>query len=110
MADAINRTTGQHVASVDRAYYPDADWIIFDRTNIDQIPAILAIPQHYRKITGDVVTEMSQAEKDVVDAAAVTAAAAAAAVVEHADNTAAVAAGLAVGTQYRTGDLLKVVH
>jgi hypothetical protein len=31
-------------------------------------------------------------------------------VAEHADNAAAVAAGLAVGTLYRTGDALKVVH
>jgi hypothetical protein len=31
-------------------------------------------------------------------------------VAEHADNAAAVAAGLAVGTFYRTGDALKVVH
>jgi hypothetical protein len=29
---------------------------------------------------------------------------------EHADNGAAVAAGLAVGTLYRTGDALKIVH
>jgi hypothetical protein len=32
------------------------------------------------------------------------------AVAEHADNAAAVTAGLAVGTFYRTGDVLKVVH
>lgn len=32
------------------------------------------------------------------------------AVAEHADNAAAVTAGLAVGAVYRTGDLLKVVH
>lgn len=32
------------------------------------------------------------------------------AVTEHADNAAAVAAGLAIGTHYRTGDLLKIVH
>ena len=32
------------------------------------------------------------------------------AVTEHADNAAAVVAGLAIGTQYRTGDLLKIVH
>jgi len=31
-------------------------------------------------------------------------------VAEHADNAAAVTAGLAVGTFYRTGDVLKVVH
>jgi hypothetical protein len=34
----------------------------------------------------------------------------AAAVAEYADNAAAVTAGLAVGTFYRTGDVLKVVH
>jgi len=32
------------------------------------------------------------------------------AITEHADNAAAVAAGLATGTHYRTGDLLKIVH
>jgi len=28
----------------------------------------------------------------------------------HADNAAAVAAGLSVGARYRTGDFLKIVH
>ena len=32
------------------------------------------------------------------------------AVTEHADNAAAIAAGLTTGTHYRTGDLLKIVH
>ena len=32
------------------------------------------------------------------------------AITEHADNTAAIAAGLSVGAHYRTGDLLKIVH
>ena len=32
------------------------------------------------------------------------------AITEHADNAAAIAAGLSVGTHYRTGDLLKIVH
>ena len=32
------------------------------------------------------------------------------AITEHADNSAAIAAGLSVGTHYRTGDLLKIVH
>ena len=32
------------------------------------------------------------------------------AITEHADNAAAVAAGLATGTHYRTGDVLKIVH
>lgn len=31
-------------------------------------------------------------------------------VTEHADNAAAITAGLAVGTRYRTGDFLKIVH
>ena len=31
-------------------------------------------------------------------------------IVEHADNAAAIAAGLTVGAIYRTGDLLKIVH
>ena len=28
----------------------------------------------------------------------------------HADNAAAIAAGLPIGTRYRTGDFLKIVH
>ena len=32
------------------------------------------------------------------------------AVAEYADNAAAVAAGLPIGTRYRTGDFLKIVH
>ena len=32
------------------------------------------------------------------------------AVAVHADNAAAVAAGLPIGTRYRTGDFLKIVH
>ena len=32
------------------------------------------------------------------------------AIAEHADNAAAIAAGLAIGTHYRTGDDLKIVH
>ena len=32
------------------------------------------------------------------------------AVTEHADNAAAILAGLSIGTHYRTGDLLKIVH
>ena len=32
------------------------------------------------------------------------------AIAEHADNAAAITAGLVVGTHYRTGDLLKIVH
>ncbi len=31
-------------------------------------------------------------------------------VTEHADNAAAIVAGLPVGTRYRTGDFLKIVH
>ena len=31
-------------------------------------------------------------------------------VTEHADNAAAIAAGLPVGTRYRTGYFLKIVH
>ena len=32
------------------------------------------------------------------------------AITEHADNAAAILAGLSIGTHYRTGDLLKIVH
>lgn len=31
-------------------------------------------------------------------------------VTEHTNNTAAIAAGLPIGTRYRTGDFLKIVH
>lgn len=105
MSDVVNRTTGQYLKSVNTPDYPEADWII----NPD-LSALGRVPQIYWKVSGDSVIEMTQAEKDTVDSAARTARDAAADMVEHADNAAAIAAGLSVGQEYRTGDILKVVH
>lgn len=65
MADVLHRTTLQFLTSVNTPDYPSGTWVI----NPDMSP-VAGVPQKYWKLTGDVVSEMSQAEKDVVDAAA----------------------------------------
>lgn len=66
MADVLNRTTKQYLQSVNTPNFSVVDWII----NPD---LSLVLPQEpnsiYWNITGDVVTEMSPAEKAVVNAA-----------------------------------------
>ena len=64
MADVLNRTTLQYLQSVNTPDYPVVDWVI----NPD-LSGVAGVPQKYWKLTGDVVSEMSQAEKDAVDAA-----------------------------------------
>jgi hypothetical protein len=65
MANVINRTTLQYLKSVNTPNYPTAAWIIN--------PTLPQIAPKYWKISGDDVLEMSQAEKDAVDAAEATA-------------------------------------
>jgi hypothetical protein len=60
---AINRTTKVYVVGADPADYDPVVWLV--TTNVS---AIQNISQEYWKITGDVLGEMTQAEKDVVDA------------------------------------------
>lgn len=63
MADVIHRATFVQHYSVHTPDYPAQDWIV----NPD-LSAVSAVPKQYWKITGDVVSEMSQGEKDAVDA------------------------------------------
>lgn len=69
MADAVNRTTKVYVQSINTPDYPIGEWII----NPD-LSGVVGVPNRYWVITGDVITEMSQGEKDALDAAALEAA------------------------------------
>ena len=64
MADVLHRTTKDYRRSVSTPDYPSQDWII----NPD-LSAVAGQPVKYWTITGDVVSLMSQAERDAVDAA-----------------------------------------
>lgn len=66
MAADLNRTTKQYLPSANTPDYPVEDWII----NPD-MSAVVGYQPVYWVITGDVVSLMSQAERDAVDAAAV---------------------------------------
>lgn len=64
MATVLNRTTKQLILSANTPEYDVADWII----NPD-LSDVNSLPPKYWNIVGDAVQEMSQAEKDAVDAA-----------------------------------------
>lgn len=64
MASVLNRTTLQYLQSVNTPDYSAEEWII----NPD-LSAVAAVDQRYWKLVGDQVVEMTQAEKDAVDAA-----------------------------------------
>lgn len=64
MADVLNRTTKQYLRSVNEPDYPQVDWIWSP-----DVSALAGVPTKYWNISGDLVTEMTQAEKDAVDAA-----------------------------------------
>lgn len=68
MASVLNRNTMQYLRSVNAPEYPAEDWII----NPD-LSAVAGVDRKYWKISGDAVSEMSQAEQDAVDAAEVAA-------------------------------------
>ncbi len=74
MADVLNRTTLQFLASVNTPDFPVGSWVIDP-----DMSAVANVPQKYWLLTGDVVSEMDQAAKDVVNAAAAAAQKAAAA-------------------------------
>ena len=63
MASALNRTTKQYLTSVNTPDYPVADWIVDP-----DLSAVVGFPSIYWVITGDVVTLMTQVERDAVDA------------------------------------------
>ena len=70
MADVLNSETCEMRASVNEAQAPyNADpWVVITR---EQFTLWSTIPQIYRKWTGVAVEEMTQPEKDAVDAARV---------------------------------------
>lgn len=63
MAAVLNRTTKQYIPSANTPDYPAAQWIINPN-----LSAVIGFDSRYWIITGDAVTLMSQAERDVVDA------------------------------------------
>ena len=66
MPNYLHRTTKQYLQSVSPASLsePAANYIF-----MPDLSAVVGVPVIYWVITGDVVSEMSQAEKDAVDAA-----------------------------------------
>jgi hypothetical protein len=69
VANVLNRTTKQYIASANTVEYPVVSWII----NPD-LSAVIGFDSKYWTITGDVVSLLSQAERDALDAAALGAA------------------------------------
>ncbi len=69
MGDFLHRTTKQYFKSISNVdlLEPLANYI-----SQPDMSAVEGVPSQYWVITGDVVSEMSQAEKDVVDAATLT--------------------------------------
>lgn len=65
MAAVLNRVTKVYLPSANTPNYNTVNWII----NPD-LAAVAGVPIIYWKITGDIVSEMSLAEKAVVDAEA----------------------------------------
>ena len=74
MSDVLNRTTKEFLRSVNDPDYPTVDWIIEptvggQRMRFWIVPIQRKEPR-YVNIVGDTVTEMTEVEKDAVDAAA----------------------------------------
>jgi hypothetical protein len=66
MANVINRTTYQYLQSVNTPDYNAGVWLINpDLSGVD------GVPQKYWKVVADTVVEMTQPEKDAVDASMV---------------------------------------
>jgi hypothetical protein len=63
MATVLNRTSLELIESVNTPDYSTQDWVI----NPDLSP-VSGVPVKYWKLAGDVLSEMSQAEKDTQDA------------------------------------------
>jgi hypothetical protein len=63
MSSVYNRTTKDYRLSVNTPDFSVADWII----NPD-MSAVEGVNKKYHKVVGDNITEMTQAEKDSVDA------------------------------------------
>ena len=67
MGNYLHRTTKQYFQSISPAGFsePLANYI-----SMPDMSAVVGVPSKYLVITGDIVSEMSQEEKDAVDAAA----------------------------------------
>lgn len=63
MADVLNRTTLEFRRSVNTPDFPVESWVI----DPDISPVVGVASKHW-KLTGDMVSEMTQGEKDAVDA------------------------------------------
>lgn len=65
MGDWVHRTTKSYLQSIPENELPEpaANYIF-----MPNMSAVVGIPSIYWIITGDVITEMNQAEKDIVDA------------------------------------------
>lgn len=63
MASVLNRTTKQYLVSVSTPDYPVGQWIADP-----DLTAVSGFNSRYWVITGDLVTLMSQAQRDAVDA------------------------------------------
>ena len=66
----LHRTTKQLLTSVASADLPEAQANYIEEPDLSPVAGVSSI---YWTITGDIVSEMSQGEKDAVDAAALTA-------------------------------------
>lgn len=64
MAAALNRTTKQHLTSVNTPDYPTSEWIIDP-----DLSAVVGWPVKYWIITGDNVTLADAPTRDAIDAA-----------------------------------------
>lgn len=62
MSNVLNRTTKQHLTSVNTPDYPPEDWIV----NPD-LSAVIGWPTRYWKIAGDAVTLQTEEERNATD-------------------------------------------
>jgi len=63
MSSVLNRTTKHYIQSVNTPDYPPVDWIVDP-----DLTAVVGFPSIYWTITGDIVTLMTQGQRDAVDA------------------------------------------
>jgi len=63
MATVLNRISKQLIRSANTPDYPEAAWIIEP-----DLSAVVGQPLKYWIITGDIISVMSQAEKNTIDA------------------------------------------
>ena len=71
MGDYLHRTTKAYLRSFSPNELPEP---LVNYIEDPDLSAVVGVPSRYWIITGDVITEMSQAEKDAVDAALTSAA------------------------------------